>query len=104
MEQERKEDIIDKIYCIRQEDIEAESSKHRNELKTKLNTVQLEEIKEEIENKLVEKESDDKKKIIQQIEKLIENYEIQISYYSEKNYKQGFKDGLRLYNQCIKEE
>ena len=110
MEQEKKTkekiDMLDKIYRMRQEDIEQESKQDRKELESQLNHIQLEEIEYQIEDKLVEKQknSNEKEEIIQEIEQLIENYEIQISYYSEKNYKQGFKDGLRLYNQCIKEE
>ncbi len=45
----------------------------------------------------------EKKEVICKIEKLIENYEIQIAYYSKKNYKQGFKDAFLLYTQCIKD-
>lgn len=97
-------DMLDKIYGIRQEEMELESKQDRKELKSKLNEIRLEEIEKEIENKLIEKEKDGKKKIIDQIALLIENYEIQISYYSEKNYKQGFKDGLGLYNQCLNKE
>ncbi len=110
MEQEKKTkekiDMLDKIYRMRQEDIEQESKQDRKELESQLNHIQLEEIEYQIEEKLVEKQenSNEKEEIIQEIEQLIENYEIQISYYSEKNYKQGFKDGLGLYNQCIKEE
>lgn len=100
----KEEDMLNKIYCIRQEEMELESKQDRKELKAQLNEVQLEEIEKEIENKLIEKEKNGKKKIIDQIALLIENYEIQISYYSEKNYKQGFRDGLGLYNQCVKEE
>lgn len=98
------EEMLDKIYHMRQEELELESKQDRKVLKTKLNEVQLEDIEKEIEYKLIGKEKDDKKKIMKQIELLIENYEIQISYYSEKNYKQGFKDGLGLYNQCLNEE
>ena len=97
-------DMLDKIYGMRQEEMELESKQDRKELKSKLNEVQFEEIEKEIENKLIEKEKNGKKKIIEKIALLIENYEIQISYYSEKNYKQGFRDGLGLYNQCLKEE
>lgn len=96
--------MIDRIYCMRQEEIEMESKQDRKVLNSKLNKVQLEEIEKEIEDKLIEKDKNSKRKIINQIELLIENYEIEISYYSEKNYKQGFKDGLGLYNQCLEEE
>jgi len=96
-------DMLDKIYCMRQEEMELESKQDRERLESKLNKVQLEKIENEIENKLIEKEKNKQKakEIIKQIEQLIENYEIQISYYSEKNYKQGFKDGMGLYNQCL---
>lgn len=97
-------DMLDKIYGMRQEEMELESKQDRKKLKLKLNEIQLEEIEREIENKLIEKEKNGKRKIMEQIALLIENYEIQISYYSEKNYKQGFKDGLGLYNQCLNEE
>lgn len=103
-EQKKEVDMLDKIYGMRQEEMELESKQDRKELKSKLNGVKFEEIEKEIENKLMEKEKNGKKKIIEQIGLLIENYEIQISYYSEKNYKQGFKDGLGLYNQCLNEE
>lgn len=106
LEKDTKEEInmIDRIYCMRQEEIEMESKQDRKVLNSKLNKVQLEEIEKEIEDKLIEKDKNSKRKIINQIELLIENYEIEISYYSEKNYKQGFKDGLGLYNQCLEEE
>lgn len=110
MEQEKKAkekiDMLDKIYRMRQEDIELESNQDRKELEPKLNHIQLEEIEYHIEDKLIDKQEDSNQKgaIIEEIEQLIENYEIQISYYSEKNYKQGFKDGLGLYNQCLEEE
>lgn len=110
MEQDKKTkekiDMLDKIYRMRQEDIELESKQDRKELEPKLNHIQLEEIEYHIEDKLIDKQEDSNQKgaIIEEIEQLIENYEIQISYYSEKNYKQGFKDGLGLYNQCLEEE
>ena len=41
---------------------------------------------------------------MKELEELIENYEIQIAYYSQKNYKRGFKDAINLYTQSLKEE
>lgn len=103
MEQENitkeKIDMLDKIYRMRLEEMEQESNQDRKVLEPQLNKIRLEEIENQIQNKAIQKEE-----IIQGIEKLIENYEIQISYYSEKNYKQGFKDGLGLYNQCLEEK
>ena len=99
-------DMLDKIYHIRQEDMELENKQDRKVLEAKLNVVRLEEIESQIEDNLIEKGNNHKsrKEIINQIELLIENYEIQISYYNEKNYKQGFKDGLGLYNQCLNQK
>ena len=93
-----KVDILDKIYEIRQEDFEAESSKDREYLNQILNEVKVEKIEEKI-NEVLNKE--EAKNITKKIELLVENYEIQIAYYSKKNYKQGFKDAICLYTQCL---
>ena len=93
-----KADILDKIYEIRQEDFEAESSKDREYLSKILNEVKVEKIEEKI-NEVLNKE--EAKNITKKIELLVENYEIQIAYYSKKNYKQGFKDAICLYTQCL---
>ena len=93
-----KVDILDKIYEIRQEDFEAESSKDREYLSQILNEVKVEKIEEKI-NEVLNKE--EAKNITKKIELLVENYEIQIAYYSKKNYKQGFKDAICLYTQCL---
>ena len=103
----QKLDMLDKIYNMREEDLELENKQDREELKAKLNEVKLEEIEEIIKKKLdkIDKNSNinEKEELLQKIEQLIENYEIQIAYYSEKNYKRGFKDAFLLYSQCLKE-
>ena len=76
-----KVDILDKIYEIRQEDFEAESSKDREYLSQILNEVKVEKIEEKI-NEVLNKE--EAKNITKKIELLVENYEIQIAYYSKK--------------------
>ncbi len=102
-EQMKKElDMLEKIYDARQEDFELENRKDREILKEKQNNVRLEDIEGLIKTDL-EKDIklDQKEELINMIEQLVENYEIAISYYSEKNYKQGFKDAVSLLMQCL---
>lgn len=102
-----KLDMLDKIYNMREEELELENKQDRKNLNGKLNEVKLEEIEETIKNKLdkIDKNTNinEREEIIKKIEQLIENYEIQIAYYSEKNYKRGFKDAFLLYSQCVDE-
>lgn len=107
-EESKKElDMLEKIYSIREEDLELGNKQDRKILKQELNEVNIQEIEDIINNKLdiIDKSDNinEKKEVICKIEKLIENYEIQIAYYSKKNYKQGFKDAFLLYSQCIKD-
>lgn len=99
----QKLDMLDKIYLARQEELEQEDKEMKENLKKQLNKVSLEEIEETIQNnQFVNKEIEKQKKdIIHKIELLIENYELQIAYYSEKNYKRGFKDAICLCTQCF---
>ncbi len=96
----KRPDMLNKIYEFRQEDLETENSKDREALSEILNEVKLEEIENKINELLNGKET---KYIIQKLELLIENYEIQIAYYSQKNYKQGFKDAICLCTQCLQD-
>ena len=102
-----KLDMLDKIYNMREEELELENKQDRKNLNGKLNEVKLEDIEETIKNKLdkIDKNTNinEREEIIKKIEQLIENYEIQIAYYSEKNYKRGFKDAFLLYSQCVDE-
>lgn len=106
-------DMLDKIYLARQEELEQENTQTRETLKKKLNKISLEEIEEAIENQFQKIEKiqckqeailKEKGAIIHKIELLIENYELQIAYYSEKNYKSGFKDAICLCAQCFNNE
>lgn len=105
---EKKLDMLEKIYETRELDFEEENKKDRQALSKMTHNIKGEEIEEKIK-KALEKATDknrnqEKEKIIEEIELLIENYEIQIAYYSQKNYKRGFKDAISLYTQCLKEE
>lgn len=105
MEIKQKLDMLEKIYLVREEELEQENKIDKNELKEKLNKVTIEEIENKIK-KITEKNADLKetKEIVKGLELLIENYEMQIDYYKEKNYKIGFKDAINLYTQCLKEK
>ena len=101
-------DMLDKIYLARQEELEQEDRQIREMLKKQLNKINLEEIEEaiekqfqKIENIQCKNETILKEAIIHKIELLVENYELQIAYYSEKNYKSGFKDAVCLCAQCF---
>lgn len=101
-------DMLEKIYETRELDFEEENKKDRQELSKITHNIKGEEVEEKIKKVLEEQSNKNTKqeteKIIEEIELLIENYEIQIAYYSQKNYKRGFKDAIRLYTQCLKEE
>ena len=95
-------DMLDKIYLARQEELEQEDRQ--------INKINLEEIEEAIEKQFQKIENiqcrnetilKEKEAIIHKIELLVENYELQIAYYSEKNYKSGFKDAVCLCAQCF---
>ena len=109
MEQNQKRlDMLDKIYDTRQVDFEAENRRDREILSKIAKEVTFEEIQEKIEDILEEvggsKLKQEKEEVLDRIEGLMENYEVQIAYYSQKNYKRGFKDAISLYTQCLKEE
>lgn len=103
-------DMLDKIYLARQEELEQEDRQIREMLKKQLNKINLEEIEEAIEKQFQKIENiqcknetilKEKEAIIHKIELLVENYELQIAYYSEKNYKSGFKDAVCLCAKCF---
>lgn len=104
MEQRNQEnnttDMIGKIYNARQEELQEESRMDRAILKNELSGIELEKIEETI--KSLNDDIDIKEKVIKDIQKLVEDYEIKIAYYSEKNYKIGFKDAFSLCKQCEK--
>ena len=88
--------MLDKIYNLREEEIEVNDTK----VKEKLNKVTLDEIEEYIENNVSDKETKDN--IFSKIESLIDNYEIKMANCLEKGYKQGFKDAFGLILDCMK--
>jgi len=102
MQQTKKEgnsiDILSKIYDARQEELQEQDSMDRSILKNELNGIELEKIEETIKN--LNEDISVKKEVIKDIQKLVEDYEIKIAYYSEKNYKVGFKDAFSLCKQC----
>lgn len=93
-------DMLGKIYDARLEELQEENKMDRMELKDELNGVKLEKIEETI--KSLNEDISVKEKVIKDIQKLVEDYELQIAYYSEKNYKIGFKDAFSLWRQCGK--
>lgn len=104
----RKLDMLEKIYETRELDFEEENKKDRMILSELSHGVSLEEIEANLKQllKKIEKDKQTKedKSILEQLERLIENYEIQVAYYSQKNYKRGFKDAVQLYTQCLRED
>lgn len=93
-------DMLGKIYNVRQEELQEESIMDRTILKNELNGIELEKIEETI--KSLNNDINSKEKVIKDIQKLVEDYEIKIAYFSEKNYKIGFKDAFSLCKQCEK--
>lgn len=91
-------DMLGKIYDVRQEELQVEDKKDRVILKSELNGIELERIEETIKN--LNEDINVKEKVIKDIQKLVEDYELKIAYYSEKNYKIGFKDAFSLWKQC----
>lgn len=89
-------EMLNKIYSIREEEL-GKCSKDLNE---KLNNVTIEEVQ-----KLIERNIDnakEKQNILNNLDLLVENYEIKMSNYIEKGYKQGFKDAFDLFLECSK--
>ncbi len=99
MEDNEKKSILEKLFEAKQYEMEERIRKIEDEeLENKLSHIRIEEIIEMI--KCIKEE--EQKEIIEKIEKWIEDYAIKISFYSEIYYKEGIKDGMKLYNECIK--
>lgn len=101
MEQTKREsdsiDMLSKIYDVRQEELQSEDGMDRRILKSELNGIELEKIEETI--KSLNEDIVVKEKVINDVQKLVEDYQLKIAYYSEKNYKIGFKDAFSLCRQ-----
>lgn len=79
----KKDEMIEKIYCMREESIGIID----DTLKEKLNNITLDELEELINKNVVDVEKKDG--IIKSLELLIENYEIKMASYMKKGYEQG---------------
>ena len=90
----KKKNIINIIYQSQEEKIDKILRKTDENIKEKLDKVQLERI---IKNSNNEK---DLKEILNKIE---DNYNIKITEYNKEMYKQGFVDGVNLILNCLKE-
>lgn len=93
-------DVLSKIYDARQEELQEQDSMDRSILRNELNGIELEKIEETV--KSLNEDIKVKEKVMKDIQKLVEDYAIKIAYYSEKNYKIGFKDAFSLCKQCEK--
>lgn len=98
MNKDKRKSMLEKLYQCKQYELEEQIRKQeKQELKNVVNDVKIEEIEEMIKN------NNEVKNVIEEIKKLVEDYEMKISFYSEKYYKEGVKDGFHLCNECIKE-
>ena len=94
-------DVLDEIYELREEKININTE----ELKEKMHKIDLQEIKDFIQQNFNGEKADEKKKkkeLINKMELLIENYEIKMANCLESGYKQGFKDPVNLMQECAK--
>ncbi len=87
-------DILDEIYKSRQEKLGICTK----EIREKLNDMSIEEM-QEILNESIEN-TEKKNQTLNDLDMLIENYEIKMSSYIEEAYKQGFKDAFSLFMEC----
>lgn len=100
MKNSEEKSILQKLYEVKQYEMEEEIRKIENdELDRKINPINMEEIIKLIKE---QNRTEQQKEILEKVEKIIENYEIKISFYSEMYYKEGVKDGINLYKECIK--
>lgn len=88
-------DMLSKIFECRQYDIEEDSQEDQIFFQEKLNDIDLNTIYEIIDNVCVEEELI-RNNLHELLQKLIENYDMKIAYYTEKYYKQGIVDGMNL--------
>ena len=90
--------MLNTIYQAREEELRIISEDFRK----KLNDVTIEEIQNLIEKNL--ESSTEKRKVLNDLELLIENYEMKMSNFMENSYKQGFKDAFDLFLECTREQ
>lgn len=91
----KEENILDKFFLSREEDLAEERSKDEEYFKTILKKVKQEDISKKLEEIPSEK-WELKKELEEIIDDLIGNYNIKIAYYNKKYYQQGFRDAINL--------
>ena len=89
--------MLNTIYQAREEELGIISEDFRK----KLNDVTIEEIQNLIEKNL--ESSTEKRKVLNDLELLIENYEMKMSNFMENSYKQGFEDAFDLFLEYTRE-
>ncbi len=89
-------EMLDELYKIRQESL----GLCTKDIKEKLHDISIEELQKILEKSIenTEKRND----ILNELDMLIENYEIKMAYFIEQSYKQGFKDAINLCLECKK--
>ena len=88
-------EIIDKIYSTREEKL----GQSTEELKEKLNNIDMQDIKDKISKYIEDKEKIEE--IVEKLNLLEEDYEIKMATYMKESYKQGFKDAFELFVECL---
>lgn len=91
-------EIIDKIYSTREEKL----GQSTEELKEKLNNVDIQDIKDKISKYIEDKEKIEE--IVEKLNLLEEDYEIKMATYMKDCYKQGFKDAIELFLECLQDQ
>lgn len=98
---EKEEEILDKLFRLREEELGEDIEEDIKCLKDKLKDSKQEDLVQMIEE-LPNECAKFKKEILEKMDDLIMNYTIKIAYYNKKYYKQGFKDAIELENFCKK--
>ncbi len=94
-----EENILDKFFYIREEEISENIKEDTENLKSKLKKVKQEDINNIIE-KLPEEYFEIKRELKDKVEDLIINYNIKIAYYNKKYYICAFNDAINLFKIC----
>lgn len=95
------ENILNRFFNLRQEDLIDEMGKDRENLKHLLKQINISQIDDIIDG-LPKEYNYIKNELYQKIENLIGDYEIKMAYYNKKYYKQGFYDAVKLNCICKK--
>ncbi len=95
------ENILNRFFNLRQEDLIDEMGKDRENLKHLLKQINISQIDDIIDG-LPKEYNYIKNELYQKIENLIGDYEIKMAYYNKKYYKQGFYDAIMINSKCKK--